>query len=244
MGNKLTSFKEEKSYQEFEGILFGSVLWLTTFAFALASCLLIIRYFCRERKVYNLAFPANCDCCSTITSILVYAVGLVILALATSPPVTPVCIIVILICFAVTILANGSVLNTIHTNCRHLKSDLHSTLAALFPDLIMKKTHTKSNFKYRETERDGFYVIIKDEGHVDEETPDHMDEPTPEHRPVTIPIEDKEEKQVFLFGDKEFNGENRKIPCCPCLPFYLLHGYTYFYFRPYQINYLFIIRKV
>ena len=220
--NKLTSFKEAKNYQEFEGILFGAVLWVSIFLFAATSCLFILRNVCqRGQTVYDLFCPANCDCCTVIQSILAYIFGFVIIAIATSPPITPVCSIVFLICFFV-ILAIRS--KKIRTNCKLLKPSIHSALAALFPDLITKKTHTQKDFKYTERAQEGGFQEIL----IDHETP--VDEQTPEHRHVTIPMEDTEEKQVFLFGDKEFHYKYTTIPCCNCLPFYLLHGYTYFYF--------------
>lgn len=209
--NRLTSFKEERNYQEFEGILFGSLLWITTFLFTITSCLLVIKFLCRRKSCYyRHAFPDKCDCSIITRSIIAYTVLVLLIAIATCPLAIPASIIVILAIF--TCLWE----KIKNADYKHLKSSVHSILAAILPDLITKKTYTRREQKYKTrevnpdedsgkkedktTKEDTYLVIDQDYGQV------------------AIPMDENSE-QVYLFGDKEIDGKSR---CCSC--------YTYFYF--------------
>lgn len=92
------------------------------------------------------------------------------------------------------------------------KKELHTVVMALFPDLITKKVYTQKIDVKTRTE-DGYEIIEE----VNKQVGIVMEEGT-------------EEKEVYLFGDKEYRA--KQLPRATDIfdLNLMLHGYTYFYF--------------
>ena len=214
MGGDLT-FRKLADYQTVEGTLYALCIWLMILVLTIVSCLIVIRHFC-PKWVRDLAFPHRCNC-GVAYSAVAYISTVILVAILS--PILCIVIFPVSLGILVPVARFRKFLDDIaETSNRRLKGELHAFLAVIFPDLIAKKRSTKK--VEAGGSRDSGKFVAVDEGC--------------EH--VALVMDEKSEKgDVCLFGDKEFNIERRSIPCCPWLPSYLVHGYTYFYFMAVSI---------
>jgi hypothetical protein len=223
MGNRLTSFNEEKEYQEFEGILLAVAVWIGLSILVIASCLLAIRHFGND-KLKNFVFCQSHVCtvegCSVVDcsvvgcSVVVCSVVVYILTILVIVGFFPIILVItFLIGLVILIILTFRYKTFLSKNAAKfmkLKEDIHSALMALFPELITKKVLTEN----LPTSND--LVVVenthpKQSGHL------------------AISMEENVETEVYLFGDKEFN-KNTTSCVISCLPFSLIHAFTYLYF--------------
>ena len=213
MGGDLT-FRRLADYQTVEGALYALCIWLMIVVLTIASGLIIIRHFC-PKWVRDLAFPHRCNC-GVAYSAVAYISAVILVAILS--PILCIVIFPVSLGILMPVAKFRKFLDGIaETSNRRLKGELHSFLAVIFPDLIAKKRSTKK-VDVGGGRDSGEFVAIEGCEHV-----------------ALVMDEKSEKRDVCLFGDKEFNIERRYIPCCPWLPSYLVHGYTYFYFMAVSI---------
>jgi hypothetical protein len=212
MGNRLTSYNEEKEYQEFEGILLAVIVWIGLSILVIAGCLLAIRHFGDD----ELKEFVSCQKDRVVCSVVAYIRAIPVIVVFGPPLLViafPICLVILIflaVCGSKTFLSNYA------AKFMQLKEDIHSVLMALFPDLITKKVLTENLTTSNEED----YVVVentrsspKQSGHL------------------AISMEENVVTEVYLFGDKEFKKPTTSgVISSQSLNFNIIHAFTYLYF--------------